>query len=378
ICEARAAAEILNAAGEHSILLEKLSQWEMHPSSIPRYLEIIESIDSNVLYRVLKKVKKSDKTSKDAVISKSIIKLVKKSLRVRRLLYKKGVIGTLGRIVNLIDIGIKKLRILFYLTRNKKQLYSTFTIPKKDGSPRSISAPEDFLKYTLRKVLSGILEKEPLHPCCIGFRKGYSTFHNAFPHAGKEMVINIDIEDFFPTITTKRVYGLFYSMGFTPPEAHFLSSITTFEGKLPQGAPTSPAIANLVCRRLDRRLAGLASKAGASYTRYADDITFSGSSEIRRIIPLAERIIKEEGFNINKKKIRILRKGRRQEVTGLTVNNGVHVPRKLRRIVRAMIHRLNSGEVPHYKGKDMSPEQVIGYVSYMQGIEKQRAILQQK
>jgi RNA-directed DNA polymerase len=217
------------------------------------------------------------------------------------------------------------------------------------------------------------LIRKPLHRSCHGFRRKKSIITNAKPHTGKNVLINIDLKDFFPSISGGRVYGIFTSLGFDNEVARFLTRITTYKNSLPQGAPTSPALANLVCRRLDSRLAGLSKRLKARYTRYADDMTFSGKENIITAIPLIRQIIKDEGFMVAEKKARIVRKGNRQEVTGLTVNKKVSIPRHLRRRIRAVIHRLSLNREITWKGKNLSLASLQGHISYLNAVHPELA-----
>jgi retron-type reverse transcriptase len=196
----------------------------------------------------------------------------------------------------------------------------------------------------------------PAAPPAHGFARGRSIRTNAGPHAHQAIVVKLDLEDFFPSITYRRVRGLFQAIGYGDVVAICLAKLCTvrpaekvvrFLGNirhpmLPQGAPTSPAIANLVCRRLDARLSGLARAFGAAYTRYADDVTFSGDESLekslRRFLPLLYGIIRDENFRVNRKKTHFARRGARQGVTGLVVNDGPSVPRRYRRQLRAILH----------------------------------------
>jgi len=234
--------------------------------------------------------------------------------------------------------------------------YVAFAIPKRSGGYRVLYAPKRKLKDAQRWVHREILAKtcaaEPAH----GFVQGRSFHTNAAPHAGKDIVITFDIENFFPSITYRRVRGIFQSLGYGEDVAIPLAMLCTvkpaekvreFVGgqrhrMLPQGAPTSPALANLACRHLDARLAGLAAKFGCTYTRYADDLTFSGDAvfekSLKRFLPLFHAILRAEGFRVNRKKTHFARRGARQEVTGLVVNDGPSVPREYRRTLRAILH----------------------------------------
>jgi retron-type reverse transcriptase len=234
-------------------------------------------------------------------------------------------------------LGLRRKRIAYLLYVSKSN-YHSHEVPKKNGAVRRIDAPCASLKFVQRRILRRLLVPMQLHPYAHGFRRNHSIFSNARPHVGHEVVVSADLKDFFPSITFGRVRGLFQSLGFDRDAAIVLAKLTTFQDRLPQGAPTSPAISNAVCRKLDRRLAGLAKKAGAAYTRYADDLTFSGQDAVVSILPLVRKILREEGFGVAEHKVHVARRGRRQQVTGLTVNDRVAVPRARRRLVRAMVH----------------------------------------
>jgi len=238
--------------------------------------------------------------------------------------------------------------------------YTPFAVPKRSGDYRILYAPKARLKRAQRRIYEGILSRVALPDAVHGFVPGRSILTNASPHAGRDAVVNIDIEDFFPTITYRRVRGVFQALGYGEETAIALALLCTVEPvaeaqkvvggssrrQLPQGAPTSPALANLTCRKLDARLGGLARKFGIAYTRYADDLTFSGdgafSDAVGRFVRHARMIIADEGFRVNTRKVHITRKGRRQQVTGLVVNDAPSVPRRYRRELRAILHNARS------------------------------------
>lgn len=256
--------------------------------------------------------------------------------------------------------------------------YRAFTIPKRDGSPRTIRAPTARLKAAQRWVLRNIVEHLPVHGAVHGFLAGRSTVTNAAQHTGSRLLVNLDLSDFFPTVTWRRVRGVFRSAGYREQVATLLALLCTEAERevverngrvwhvalgprcLPQGAPTSPALTNTLCLRLDRRLSGLARRLGYRYTRYADDLTFSlpaadgpsgegdenGAPErIGHLLGAVERIVTEEGFRVHPDKTRIQRSGGRQEVTGMVVNGSSppRVPRRVKRRLRAALHYLRTG-----------------------------------
>jgi RNA-directed DNA polymerase len=250
--------------------------------------------------------------------------------------------------------------------------YHSFTIPKRSGGTRGISAPRKGLKLLQRRLadllqtciveLNQIREEsdEPIlrHQLAHGFTKDHSILTNARPHRNKRYVFNIDLEDFFGSIHFGRVQGFFLkdkSFLLKPKTALVLAQIACFEKKLPQGSPCSPIISNLIAHILDIHLVRLASRWGCTYTRYADDLTFSTNRKEfpARIATRSHsashewtagsdlvRIIRHSGFRVNQAKTRMQYLDSRQEVTGLVVNHRINVPSDYRRKVRAMAHNL--------------------------------------
>ncbi|HVJ67870.1 MAG TPA: reverse transcriptase family protein [Caulifigura sp.] len=224
-------------------------------------------------------------------------------------------------------------------------------LKKKSGGHRLIEAPKRDLKAVQDKILRAILDKGDAHPRAFGFTAGRSAVLNAAEHQAPYVVLKLDLENFYPSVRYSRVVAIFRTMGFSRAAAIWLARLTTsaapssmsfpdgnpyglnpyLSRHLPQGAPTSPALANFSAYGLDVRLAGLARKFGATYTRYADDLTFSGTHRfagaLRDFIPLAESIIRNERFKLNKSKRRILRRTVRQTVTGVVVNQHPNVAR---------------------------------------------------
>jgi retron-type reverse transcriptase len=266
--------------------------------------------------------------------------------------------------------------------------YHRFTIPKRNGEPRPISAPKVDMRAAQRIIQREILAKVPIHDAATAYRPGASIVTNASRHTGRAVVIRLDIADFFPAITRKRVKGMFASFGYSEGVAAVLALLTTDEPRdraleatdacLPQGACTSPAIANIICTRLDARLAGLARKHGFTYTRYADDMTFShpaADAPVGRLISSAVHILGAEGFAPNSAKARITRAHQRQIVTGLLVNNGVTIPRADLRRFRAILHSAERDGFERASltlGRDVR-EYARGYLAFIQMVEPDKA-----
>ncbi|MEA5471379.1 reverse transcriptase family protein [Spirulina sp. 06S082] len=263
-----------------------------------------------------------------------------------------------------LGISVGELRFLaFHRKTATLSHYIRFKIPKKTGGERLISAPMPRLKKVQHWLLHEILDKVEVHEAVHGFRGDRSILTNARPHIGADVVINFDLKDFFPTISYKRVKGLFRALGYSEAAGTILALLSTeadveeveLDGKtyfvalgdrhLPQGSPASPALSNIICRRLDKRLSGMATNLGFTYTRYADDLTFSASGEnlryICNILRRTESIIEHEGFAINAEKTRILRRKSSQlEVTGIVVNEYPNIDRKTLKRFRATLYQI--------------------------------------
>ena len=232
-------------------------------------------------------------------------------------------------------ITIKKL---VYLANNKK--YREFYIKKRDGRDRVIDAPEKDLIEIQRIILKEILYKKRFaHPSCHGFVRKKSIITNARKHTDKNILWKVDIKDFFPSITKKRILALFLYLGFSQDLSNMLSELVTYKDRLPQGAPTSPYLSNLVCKKMDVRLYRYAKIVNLYYSRYADDIIFSGITISGSIMNQIKTIINNEGFEINEQKTRLMGKGSRQVACGLIVNKNVDLGRKKILNIRAIIFR---------------------------------------
>ncbi len=224
-------------------------------------------------------------------------------------------------------------------------------LEKKSGAIRLIEAPKPRLKELQRKILEQILDKIPPHSAAHGFVPGRSVKTFLAPHVGQRVVLKMDLQDFFPSITGVRVQTVFRMLGYPESVADLLGGICSnavprrvwpmesqFQDArmlhtrphLPQGAPTSPALANICAYRVDCRLTGLARSAGSEYTRYADDLAFSGGEDfergVERFSTHVAAILLEEGFQVNHRKTRIMRRGVRQRVAGLVANERMNVP----------------------------------------------------
>lgn len=284
-------------------------------------------------------------------------------------------ITTVGGLAAWLDISPEQLDWLADLRRSHEREtsarlrhYRYALLPKADGSPRLLEAPKPRLKAIQRRILADILTHVPVHSRAMGFVRGRSCLRVAGIHAGEALVVTFDLSQFFASIERPRVYGLFRALGYPWAVAWRLAGLcatTTPRAirdrlsdgdeiyrrpHLPQGAPTSPALANLLAWRLDLRLDRLARSAGANYTRYADDLAFSGdagfAAGVGRFGSTVETIVADEGFVLNRRKIRVMSRHQRQTVTGIVVNQHCNVPRENFDALKATLFnclRLGSG-----------------------------------
>lgn len=219
--------------------------------------------------------------------------------------------------------------------------YRRFTLRKRSGGVRKIVTPRRFLKTVQRWILHRILNHVEIDDAAYGFVPGHNIFDNAEPHLSGRNVMVVDIENFFPSVNEKQILRVF-SRHFPFPKAvaSQLTALCTLDGALPQGAPTSPTLANIVFAPTDSRLRMVAARWEVHYTRYADDLAFSGSRRFTKDdIATVEGFLNEAGFSSNRQKARRVGPGQRQIVAGLVVNEKGQPPRETRRRWRAMFHR---------------------------------------
>lgn len=251
-------------------------------------------------------------------------------------------------------------------------LYRTYALPKRAGGNRIITVPDARLKRLQRRLLDHGFGEIPLHPAAHGFRPGRSILTNARPHVGRELVVNIDVESFFPSTGHARIAAAcrrLWRGRLSPRAALFVADLCSYNGALPTGAPTSPAIANIVLAAADRALATVARRRGIAYTRYADDLTFSGGDDAKRILPFSRKVLADHGFALDERKLNLFRRGRRQVVAGLVVNDKPNLPRRIRRRLRAAVHRRARGDTPTWHGAPMSDAELQGRLAYLKLVQ---------
>ncbi|HEY3446480.1 MAG TPA: reverse transcriptase domain-containing protein [Myxococcales bacterium] len=323
------------------------------------------------------------------------------------------VLSTPADVAHALGLTIPRLRWLAFHSEAAERIhYVYFEIPKRSGGMRLLSAPHEEMGKAQQWIFENVLQKLPTEESAHGFIAGRSTLTNARPHLKRDLVVNLDLSDFFPSITFPRVRGVFQRLGYSPAAATVLALLCTesprrkmeYDGTtywvavgprgLPQGACTSPALSNQVSRKLDRRLLGMAKKHGWTYTRYADDLTFSlgspppsspppnplpkagGGANVAMLMARVRHIVDEEGFAINAKKGRVQRASGRQSVTGIVVNEKPSLPREELRQLRAILHNArktglaaqNRDKLPHFEAW------LRGKIAYVMMIDRQKGL----
>lgn len=260
--------------------------------------------------------------------------------------------------------------------------YHQFWIRKRKGGYRIISAPDRELQSIQTTIYSRILSPVTMiHPAAVGFRCGHSVADNAAPHLGNRYVLKMDIHDFFPSIRISRVKKTFCRIGYPDNVSRVLTALCCLNRHLPQGAPTSPSLSNIVGYDMDVKLSALAAEFGLTYTRYADDLTFSGNVFPKEmILPRIKQIIKEESFEPNHKKTRFMNEYGKKIITGVSVSSGVKltIPKARKREIRKNVYFILTKGLAEHQRRIGSTDpaylkRLIGQLCYWQSIEPDNA-----
>lgn|SRR5574344_34659 len=276
-------------------------------------------------------------------------------------------------------LGLKS-EYLLSIINGPESHYRTFDIKKRSGGTREISAPYYALKTVQKWIYYNILENVPVHRCCHGFRHNKSIITNVKIHEKEIELLKLDLRDFFPSIGKNKVVKIFQDLGYVKDVAYYLASICCYDEHLPQGAPTSPILSNIVARSMDNRLFNLAKKYKYKYTRYADDIAFSGDRISPQFISYVRDIINECGFELNDKKVRLYRDNGNKILTGISLRNGeIHLPRdKKRELEKDVYYIMKYGFYSHVEKNQIRNinylQSMIGKVNFWLTVEPENEI----
>ncbi|MBQ5964296.1 reverse transcriptase domain-containing protein [Massilia sp. ZL223] len=253
--------------------------------------------------------------------------------------------------------------------------YREFAIPKRSGGKRNICAPHESLLLAQRWILKNILEKSEVHVAAQGFLPGRSIKSNALIHLNSKNLLKMDLRDFFPSIPMSWVINVFKDCGYAPNVAYYLASLCCHSEALAQGAATSPALSNIILKSFDKRLTRLANKCGLKYSRYADDLTFSGETIHHSFSGAVEKITAEYGLAVNKEKTRLKIGHGARVVTGISIQGGrLAVPSKFKRELQNEVFFIRKfGLLSHLSNRKISNpnylNSLLGRVSFWLHIE---------
>ncbi len=236
----------------------------------------------------------------------------------------------------------EKLKLLYTISNHAEKHYKVFKIPKKSGGYRTIYEPDYTLKMIQENILTNVLNERIISSYAKAYKKGLSLLDNALPHLHQKIVLKLDIKDFFPSIDFLKVYKKVFPRNIYPEAvASLLTNLVTYNNTLPQGAPTSSYISNLVLRSFDIKIGSFCQSKNIAYTRYCDDMTFSGEFNPQEIINLVKTELFKENFILNKKKIKIIKSNKAQIVTGIVCNEKLSIPRTYKKFIRQNMYYIN-------------------------------------
>lgn len=272
-----------------------------------------------------------------------------------------------------IEASYDHIGLINSIIHSPQHYYRVFHIPKRKGGLRKINSPYPTLYDLHKKTHDNVLNNVKIHSKAFAYVKDKSAIDHARYHCACKELLTLDIKDFFPSISRQKVFDVFSSLNISTDCSNYLSYICTLNNELPQGACTSPVLSNAIFYKIDLRLDKLATSFGLKYSRYADDLAFSGTRVPRRIIKIISSILAEYDFDINKSKTTLKTDGSRKIITGVSISEGVmKAPKKFKRALRAQIYELELNIENVFLMSNFDPliyEKVIGKLNYFLQIE---------
>lgn len=245
----------------------------------------------------------------------------------------------------------KKLNLLYAIANNNKKYYTKKYINKKDGTKRELLVPNKVLKSIQKNILNNVLYGLNTSDYGCAYKKGVSLKENAKSHVGKKMILKLDIKSFFSNVTFEMLYKALPKEVLPPSVKVLILKLCTYDDYLPQGAPTSPYLSNLALKYFDEYIGKYCSARNISYTRYSDDLTFSGDFDSKKLKNKVETFLEELGFNLNKEKTRVIKQGSRQIITGVIVNEKINTPKSYRKKIRQEIYYIKKYGIESYTNR---------------------------
>lgn len=273
--------------------------------------------------------------------------------------------------LNLIDKNIPdspKLQTLYSLSNRIERNYQVYKIKKRNGNYRTIYNPKPLLKSIQRRILKNILNNKEISQYAKAYHQGISLKDNASPHLHQKTVLKLDIIDFFENIEYHQIYKACFSEEYFPKSVgHLLTYLCTYESRLPQGAPTSSYISNLVLKEFDEEIGIWCQKNNINYTRYSDDMTFSGDFNPSAVIKHVRQKLYKLGLKINNNKIHVINNSQQQNITGIIVNNKLQVSSKYRNQIRQAIYYIKKYGLKDHLSKINYKDTPIKYLNSLYG-----------
>ena len=262
----------------------------------------------------------------------------------------------------------KYLKTLYSVSNNIKKNYKIFKIKKNNGKLRTIYEPNSLLKHIQKQILYNILNNKSISKYATAYHKGLSLKDNALPHINKKVILKLDIKNFFENITFYDIYNSCFQLEYFPKSVGMLlTHLCTYDDHLTQGSPTSAYISNLVMKEFDEEIGIWCDKNNISYTRYSDDMTFSGSFNPSEVIKYVRKLLYELGLELNNKKVHVIYQNSSQNVTGIIVNKKLQVNTKYRKDLRQEIYYINKfGITTHLKKKNIKSDEKV-YLNMLYG-----------
>jgi len=272
---------------------------------------------------------------------------------------------------------IKKVnKILYGISNNIDSNYEEIIIKKKKGGLRFLNEPSKTLKQIQKNILSNVLVDRITSRYATAYKRKHSLTTNALPHVNKKIILKLDIENFFDNINFIKVYKYVFNECLYPKKLGvLLTNLCLFNNKLPQGAPTSGYISNLVLRNFDEAVGKFCNSKNISYTRYSDDMTFSGDFNVKEVISFVSKLLFEEGFKLNKSKIKVVNKGTRQQITGVVVNEKLSIRKNYKRKIRQEIYYIKKHGIDSHlskmgiKEKTLYLRKLLGKINFVLQVE---------
>lgn len=264
-----------------------------------------------------------------------------------------------------------------YAVSNKPdKFYSNFYLPKKKGGYRRISVPYPSLMEIQKWILTNILRIISVSKFAKAYVKGENIINNAKFHKGQKIILKLDIKDFFGSITFLHIYKVFKTLGYSKSVSVLLAKLCLLNNKLPQGAPTSPALSNIVFVKLDGIISKYALSQNIRYTRYADDLTFSGDFSPGPVIRFVRNVLNENQLSLNDAKTTVVRQNNRQVVTGIITNKKLNAPRTLRRELSKVAYYIEKHGIQNHIQhctitEENYIEKLLGRASFVKSVNKE-------